>query len=192
MKIFYLAIILFGVGFTACKEKKEDEKKKFISIRSYIDNQVASVDTSLYAILKLDIIDSTRTDTTYHRREEFRSLAKEFLDLPDIADRKNSKQYREEVHFDETLNRVIIDYLPIDPKNALIQRQEMLITPSPDNDKVTSIFVDYLINTKDSIIQKKMLWRVDRSFQITTIRQKPGQEETVSTRKVIWNEPQSE
>jgi hypothetical protein len=175
----------------SCKEKEAEPQKDYISILSYIHNQVADVDTSLYSIIRLDYIDSTRTDTSYIRREDFRSLANDFLALPDIADRKNRKDYREETRFDEMLNSVVITYLPVKPEKALIQRQEMLITPQAGGDKVRSIFIDYLLNNRDSIIQKRMLWQVDRSFQVTTIRQKAGGPETIATMKVVWNEPEN-
>ena len=87
----------------ACKEKEAEPKKEFISILSYINNQVADVDTSLYSIIRLDFIDSTRTDTTYIRREDFRALAKDFLSLPDIADKKNRKDYKEETQVFRTI-----------------------------------------------------------------------------------------
>ena len=90
------------------------------------------------------------------------------------------------------LNSVIITYTPEDPENSVIQRQEMLITPDPAGDRVRNIFVDYLLNNRDSMVQKRMLWLVDRSFQVTTIKQKPGQPETIATTKVVWNEPASE
>lgn len=175
----------------ACKEKEAEPKKEFISILSYINNQVADVDTSLYSIIRLDFIDSTRTDTTYIRREDFRALAKDFLSLPDIADKKNRKDYKEETRYDDMLNSVVITYLPEKPEQSQIQRQEMLITPQAGGDKVRSIFVDFLINNRDSIIQKRMLWQVDRSFQVTTIKQKAGGPETISTMKVVWNEPEN-
>jgi hypothetical protein len=182
-------IILLLVA--SCKDKEEDANKKFISIHSYINSQIAGVDTSLYAIIKLDIIDSTRTDTTYVKREEFRTLAKDFLDLPDIAEKKYRKKYKEESRYDEGMDRAIITYLPGDPSKAVIQRQEMHVKPNLGGGDaiVKTLYIDYLLNSKDSIVQKRMLWQVDRSFQVTTMKQFPGQAETISTVKVIWNEP---
>ena len=37
-------------------------------------------------------------------------------------------------------------------------------------------------------MQKRLLWKIDESFQVTTIRQLAGQPETTSTVKVVWNE----
>lgn len=191
MKKKILIACLTLLLIAGCKDEKEDAAKKFISIHSYINSQVAGVDTSLYPIIKLDIIDSTHTDTTYVKREEFRTLVKDFLDLPDIAEKKYRKKYREESRYDEEMDRAIITYLPSDPSKAVIQRQEMHVKPNLGGGDaiVKTLYIDYLLNSKDSIVQKRMLWQVDRSFQVTTIRQLPGQDERISTVKVIWNEP---
>ncbi|MFI5132896.1 MAG: hypothetical protein ACHQEB_01105, partial [Chitinophagales bacterium] len=62
------------------------------------------------------------------------------------------------------------------------------ITPGPSGDKVKNFFIDLSVITRDSSVQKKLLWQVDQSFQIVTIVQKPGRPETSSIMKVIWNE----
>ncbi|HET9429927.1 MAG TPA: hypothetical protein VFO70_02065 [Chitinophagaceae bacterium] len=180
-----LAVLFLAIS---CKEKKKDGKEDFFPAISFIKSQVAHVDTSLYSIIQLNIIDSTRTDTIYVPREQFRSLAKDFLELPDISEKKLRAAYKEEKLFDETLNTVILSYLPEKPGKQTIHRQDVLIAPDPGGDKVKSIIIDYGWSNKDSAIEKKMLWQVDRSFQVTTIRQLPGQEESITTTKVVWNE----
>ena len=146
------------------------------------------MDTSIYPLQKIVIIDSIHADTTDIKREDFRGLAKDFLDIPDIASRDFKKRYKEEKLYDETLNRVIISYQPVDPDKEEIQREEVLVAPDPVQDKVNAVIIDRVINTKDSSVQKKLLWKVNQSFQVTTITQKPGMEEKVSSYKVTWNE----
>ncbi|HEX7844161.1 MAG TPA: hypothetical protein VF476_00090 [Chitinophagaceae bacterium] len=184
---FALTVVLLS----ACKEKSNDnnEQEVFFPALSFIQSQVAHVDTSIYSIIKLNYIDSIRTDTEYIRREDFRLQAKDFLSLPDISSSKLRKRYKEDKQYLTDLERVLLTYLPVDPEKENIQRQEVLISPDATGDKVNSIIIDYVSNTKDSLVEKKLLWRVDRSFQVTIIKQKPGQPETITTTKVIWNEP---
>ena len=189
MKISLYAV-LACVILLSCKTKKSEPEKNYVSIASIISGQVAAVDTSLYSIKRLDIIDSSRTDTAFIHRDQFRALARDFLELPDIANKKNRDGFREETRFDDMMNTVVITYLPINPANSVIQREEVLISPNPAGDKIKSIIVDYLLNNRDSIVQKRMLWQVDRSFQVTTMKQIAGQDETIRTTKVVWNEPE--
>ena len=172
----------------SCKQKEKNDKEKFFPVLSFIQSQVAEIDTSLYSIRKLVAVDSIQTDTIYIHRDQFREAAKDFLSIPDLSSSKYYDRYTEEKQFDETMNRVILTYIPLKPEKEEIQRQEVLIKPSPSGDKITNIIINQIINTKDSLVQKKMLWKVDDSFQIITVKKLNGQPETTTTAKVIWGE----
>ncbi len=190
MKSFTRILISFLliVAMLSCKTKKKVSDKKFFPVLSYINSQVAQVDSSLNSIRKYVFIDSLHTDTNYVSREQFRSVASDFLTIPDLTDEDFADRYTESEQFDETLNRVIVVTLPVKPEKELIQRQEVLIKPDPSGDKVTNIIINTTSSSKDSSIQKNMLWKVDESFTVTTIRQVAGQPETTNTYKVVWNE----
>lgn len=179
-----LLILLF-----ACKSKEKEPEKKFVSVLSIIKSQVSHVDTSLYSIVKIVKKDSLPDDTTYIRREEFESAASDFLSIPDLSDKGVAKRYKEESMYDKTINRVIISYTPLDPSKEEIQKQELLVTPDiARGDKVNNIIITKIINNRDSLMQKNMLWQVDKSFQVVTTLQKPGKPESITVVKVTWNE----
>jgi len=183
--IFLLLLCLLIIS---CKQKKtaDEPKETFFPVLSFIKSQIAHIDTSLYSIKRIDLTDTLHFDTVYVPREEFRSLAKDFLSIPDIAEKKYSTRYTEEKIFDETLNRVIISYKPVNIEKEEVQKQEVLITPDPSGDKVSSLIIDYVISNKDSFLMKRMLWETDKSFQVTTTAQKPGKPEATTVLKVIW------
>lgn len=180
----------------ACKQKKKEpvSDKKFISVRSLIESQVAHVDTSLYSIMKVVQIDTLPGDTTYIPREQFRDVASDFLNIPDLSDPEVATRYKEEpARYDESLNRVFITYLPIDPKKEEIKKQELLVTPGTETgDRVSNILINREIFNRDSLLKKDMLWIMDRSFQVITLSQKPGKPEIVTITKVSWNEDREE
>ncbi len=185
-----LLFIVVIITTTACKQKKKDDVKHFISILSLIKKQVAHVDTSLYSIMKVVYKDSLHSDTTYIPRDQFAGVAKEFLDIPDLSDEKVAARYKEDpaIH-DEMLNRVIITYTPVTPEKEEIKKQELLATPIPGEDaRVNNIIIIREISNRDSFLQKKMLWQMDKSFQVVTTSQKPGKPEINITTKVSWNE----
>lgn len=189
MKQYFRLVLAVAVLSSACKEKEKEDEKKFISVLSLIEKQVAHIDTSLYAITKYVIKDSLHIDTLYIPREEFRSVAKDFLEIPDLSAKKVAKRYKEETRYDELLNRVIISYIPVNPEKEEIQKQEILVTPNiATGDKVNTILISRVINNRDGFLQKEMLWQMDKSFQVVTSTQKPGQPEVITTTKVTWNE----
>ena len=144
------------------------------------------MDTSVYAIKKITIQDSI-SDTVFVPREEFRQLAKDFLDAPEISNKQLRDKYTESEYYDDMLKKIIITYSPTE-KDLELQRQEVHISPNTgDGDKISTIILNRYHANKDSTVQKRMLWQVDERFQIVTTIQKPGVPEQTTTLKVIWN-----
>jgi hypothetical protein len=179
-------ILLSGCG----QKNNKEESKSFISVPSLIEKQVALVDTSLYMITKIVTTDSLHSDTSYIKREDFRTAAKEFLEIPDLSDKKIAKRFKEETpRYDQLLGRAIISYTPVDPVAEEYKSQELTVAPNEaTGDNVKNIIVTRVISNRDSFMQKNMLWMMDKSFTITTLSQKPGQPEKTTTTKVTWNE----
>jgi hypothetical protein len=150
---------------------------------------VAQIDTSLFTIIKVVQRDSL-IDTSYIAREDFAKEAKDFLEIPDLSDPKVAKRYKSDsVFHDQSINRVVFTYLPLDPDKEEVKKQEVLFTPAFGGEStINNIIIYREISTRDSFMQKKMLWQVGRSFQIVNTTQKPGKPETTTVTKVSWNE----
>ena len=186
--ILSLAIIIFLAACNSGKKKSNEKTDSVTSALSFIKSQVALVDTSLFVIKKIEIRDSLPADTTDIHRNEFRSLAKDFLELPDISLEKYKDQYTESRNFTPEINMVSLMTLPKEPSSAEIQKQELLITPDSEGGKMKTIIVDREWVNKDSSVIKKMIWQVDKYFQVVIIKQIAGQPETTQTIRVVWND----
>lgn len=186
-KLTLFSVLLVCSTLYRCKTKENKKEEGFFPVLSFIKSQVSHVDTSLYQIMKLVSVDST-WDTSYIKREEFRSYANDFLNLPDLADKSVSVKYNESKFFDASLNRAIITYTPKDKASEQVQREEITIEPNPENgDRVKNIIIDQLVPAKDSTVTKRMLWTVNENFQVTTIVQKPGREDSTQTLRITWH-----
>lgn len=185
------AIVLFiSAVIVSCKQKEEKPTNHFISVVALIQADVAHVDTSLYSIVKTITYDSLHTDTIHIPREGFRNEAKDFLEIPDLADKKVAKRYKgDPPRYDESLGRVVFKYTPVNPEKEEVKSQELLATPVPGADaRINNVIILREINNRDSFLQKKLLWRMNKSFQIITTSQKPGKPEVTTVTKVSWNE----
>lgn len=194
-KVLYIAGILsLSMTFTGCKEKdkKTDKEINFIPVISKVKEQIEHIDTSLYTIMKITKIDSTRNDTAYIERSRFAEAAHEFLSVPDISSKELRDRYQEQNQYDETLGRFLITYEALNPDKDEVQREELLVKPDPPDDKVTNIIIHTVRVTKDSSVEKRLLWNMDRSFQVITTKLFPGKPETTSTYSVVWNEKEDE
>lgn len=189
MKNLFLTAALCLWIITGCKNKKNTEEENPVSfpVLSFIKSQVAHVDTSLYPIVKIVTADSV-PDTTYIPREEFRAAARDFLEIPDLTDKKWKGLYTETRIYDESINRVIITYLPVKDEYE-VSRQEVLIIPGGDSPegKVSSLYIDLNSVSANSSVTKKLLWLADESFQVVTITRQEGKPEQTVTTQVIWN-----
>jgi HD superfamily phosphohydrolase len=182
-RIFPVIIFIFLVLFS-CRNKNSSSEK-FFPVLSFLKAQAAHIDTSMYQLMKLESRDGN-WDTAYIKREDFKRYAKDFLGLPDIASKEFSDKYNETKFADESLNRIIITYLPKN-KDSEIQREEINIIPdNSGNDKVKTIIINTLASTKDSTVEKRMLWQTDEGFQVTTIIEKQGKPDDTKTLKVSW------
>jgi len=185
MKNYLILPALIAVFFAACKEKKETEQEPPISALSIIKGQLNSLDTSLYSIIKYETTGNV-TDTLYLKREDVRKFAAPFLTLPEIADKEYYENYTEERLIDaqqETLNITST----AKSENAEIQKQIMVITLADvSSGKVQSIFIDRYIPSKDSTIEQKLFWEVDKYFSIGSIIEKENQPDKTHLTKVTW------
>jgi hypothetical protein len=185
-KPFYL-LLIGALLILSCKNKKTNpqDESSFFPVLSFIKSQVAHVDTSVYRIIKVVKTDST-FDTTYLKREEFREAAKDFLSIPDISSDELKDDYTETKLFIQDLGQVALSYMPKKPGKE-ITRQEVMIKPDGDGDKVQSIFINRINNSKKESVHKILFWEVDKQFKIVTLTQLPDQPEKTETVEVIWN-----
>jgi hypothetical protein len=156
---------------------------------SYLQSQVRHVDTSLYSIVKIRKANGV-TDTAYLRREDFKTAAVDFLSLPDISSEEWRGKYAETKLYDEDLKKVVITYEPKDKKeDNRITRQDVIIEPgSGAGDQVQTIYIETVLNNKDSAVQKKMTWNVNRSFQVIKLINRKNQPEAVETMDITWSD----
>jgi hypothetical protein len=170
--------------FWCCHDKEKPES--FLPVNLIIKGQVNHIDTSLYTIIKVTYVDTLRSDTAYVRREEFRELAKDFLTIPELS----KKSYTEQNVPGPTDGVSTFTYKPVHPEKEELKQVDVIIDPSLEvqgKSQITTIIVDKLFFNRDSSVEKKLLWQLDRSFQVTTIKQLPGQPEVYSSYKVIWS-----
>ena len=185
--ILFFSVILFLSQ--SCQQKTVNKEEEFIPVLPFILNDISDVDTGFYPIIKIVTVDNMKADTFFVKREEFRGLAEEFLQIPDLTQKKYKPLFTEEKFFDQSLNTVIITYQPKNSEKEEIQRVELLITPYPEGGKVKSIIIDRFLTNKDSTVQKRMLWQIGKSFQVTTLTQKLNNIEKSNTVQVVWNDP---
>ena len=169
-KLLFTAII-FIIFFCLRAIKKRNRKKIFSRYFLLFKARWHMLILRFIQSVKSYLHDSLKNDTIYIPREEFRKEAQDFLTIPDIVSFRSISERYTETKIMSDLNRVSLVYIPVNPEKEEIQRQEILIRPDPaEEDKITNIIINSVVNTRDSSVQKRMIWKIDKSFQVTTIR----------------------
>lgn len=185
----HLAIFIISFfSLAACKNKKKNENaESFFPVLSFLQSQVRGIDTSLYRIVRLEKQDG-QSNTTYISRNDFRSVAAPFLNLPDISAGDLKDDYEESKIFEQASNQVILTYTTNEKDNE-IQREDVILGPGTNEfDKVETIIIHQMKNAGDSTVIRNMVWYVDKRFTIVTKTQKANGPEKVNTVEVVWND----
>jgi hypothetical protein len=188
MNRFFSGVLILVV-LAACKHKKktEDENGSFFSVLSYIQSQVKQIDTSLYRLIRIETVNNI-SDTLFIKREDFRAYAKDFLSIPDISSGDKKDDYQESNLYDDMLKSAVLNYTAKNPDDE-IRRETVMLDQDPNgNSLVNTIIIDQLKTTKDSSVEKNMLWQVNKRFQVVTKSQLPGQPEKIRKLEVVWND----
>ncbi|HEX2607456.1 MAG TPA: hypothetical protein VHK91_08755 [Flavisolibacter sp.] len=188
-KLGFWLLLLFAAS--CASKKSEDEKKEgaFFPVVSYLKSQAKAIDTSLYRIMKIETTGPV-SDTQYIRREEFKTYAADFLNLPDITSSKWKDDYKEDKIYDEDLKSVILTYTTSEAENP-IRREDVMLNGSPNeygNSEVHTIIINKMETEDDLTTEKNMVWYVNKRFIIVTKTQKGTQPEQVKKLQVIWND----
>ncbi len=188
---FAVPAFAFLFLITSCKSGKSDapDGAGFFPVRAYLQSQARHVDTSVYSIMKV-VRTGTKADTSYLRREDFSAAARAFLTLPDVATPGLQKQYTETRLYDEDLKKVVLSYMPKNSATAPeIIRQDVIIEPGDGTaDSVQIIYIETLVSDKDSTVQKRMTWDIDKGFQIIKLATAANGAEQIETTEVSWHE----
>ncbi|MCR6720541.1 MAG: hypothetical protein NVV59_09645 [Chitinophagaceae bacterium] len=184
--LFCLGALLFFT-ISGCQSKKKEENKLW-PVLPYLMSEVSAVDSSISRITKIITREDGGYDTVYIHRNDFRKEASDFLSLPDISSTKFAGDYKEEEIMDEGIQRFIVRQTPLKPEKQLIQSQEVLIKPALEGDQVMTILISTLQSGKDSSVQKRMIWNIGKSMQVTTIVQKDKDTEKINTYKITWGD----
>lgn len=184
---------LIFILIIACNNKKKEIKdtSSYFPVRSFLQNQVSELDSSLFRFIKIETKNGI-ADTNDISREEATRYAGEFLAIPDITNPELGSDYTEMSNYDSAMGRVIMSYTAYDKKDVEVVKQDVTVLPGfgAVEDEVKTIYIEKISSDNDIITEKKMLWNMDRFFHIRTIKQDKNSPEQVHDIKIVWNASQ--
>ncbi len=188
MKFSFLFIVLLLL-LSGCKsqKKKSDVPATNFFVSDYLRGQIAMMDTVRHPFLKIETVDG-HTDSSILSTIDVKTYTKDFLNLPDISSEKLKDDYDVSQLYDDLQEAFIFTYTT--KQNHPVQQENVTVEPQPNakgQNDIRSVYADLWNSNKDTSIRKNMLWEANKSFQINTIIDVPGQPEKISSVRIIWN-----
>ena len=190
----YFCTCLTMILLTACsgkdatneKEKNNDGPDQIYPVSLFFQEQIHEVDSLKLPTVKYSVT-NLRKDTAAISMEEFKALAKEFVDS-DITQPAIRKHYKETSFADQSIPSITLNY-STDNKDLAIQRVDVILDPNPvTDDKVKTIYIEKKETLRDTVVIKKLYWKAGKNFQVITSKKVGGQPENISQLKVAWDD----
>ncbi len=172
-----------------CKPKKKTAAvpaDQFFPVPAYIKGELARLDTSLASFYKIETVNG-RSDTVPIRNEEARRYAQDFAGVPDIASDELRDDYELTEAFDDILGSYVFMFTT--KEDHPVRREHVVLDTEQNSEgknNIQSIFVELWQTNGDTATRKNMLWEAGKNFQITTISEAGGVQQTKKL-QVFWN-----
>ena len=164
--------------------QKDTAKKNYLPVADYLKSEIAAVDSFPLRIMKYVQMNG-KTDSALITTAAFDQLAKEFL-MPDLDSSSFEKKFDENSFVDRSTELVSFTYSTKDTGNGL-KRVDVLLSPGSGMDKLSSIYMESILNNNDSSTISKMSWKAGRNFNILHIRQPKNGPESTTRTMVVWD-----
>lgn len=182
---FFILLFLLA-GCKAKKAKPDIPAEKFFPVTDYIRGELAKLDTSLATFYKIETANGI-SDTVPIRNADVKRYARDFATLPDISSNELKNDYQITHEYDDMLNAFVFMFTT--NEDHPVKREDVVLDPAPNaqgKNDIQSIFVELWQNNGDTLVRKNMLWEAGKNFQVTTVSEAGGTQQTKKL-QVVWN-----
>lgn len=185
----FLSIFVFFFLLLGCKAKNKPPDvpaEEFFPVTDYLKGELARLDTSLATFYKIETVEGV-SDTVPIRNADVKRYARDFATLPDISKDDLRKDYQVTHNYDDILNAFVFMFTT--NEDHPVKREDVVLDPAPNaegKNDIQSIFVELWQNKGDTLIRKNMLWESGKNFQVTTVAETGGTQQTKKL-QVVWN-----
>jgi hypothetical protein len=188
------SLLILILIMVSCKNKEEvpaqqtktdsPEVKNYLPVQDFIKGEVRNVD-SFFAGIKMITIRNGKTDSTFISPEEFHRLTAEF-ETNELSKEYLENHYEESSFLDHSTKAVTFVYSAKE-QELPIRRIDLLTAETNGFDKMRSLFIEKRINSGDTTILKRLLWKAGKNFLLVTQKSVGQQQPQVSQVKVVWD-----
>jgi hypothetical protein len=155
-----------------------------LPIADFLRDDIRKVETFAGGILQ-KVSRGTQKDSTYLRLEEFQRRAQQFI-LKELDSAYFQQHFKQTSLMDETSRLLNFIYTPKDSVSSL-QKVVVYVAPSLASDNVDRIYMETASNEGDTIVEKRLTWKMRQYFYVLTRKQPKTGDPITTMEKLIWD-----
>lgn len=163
----------------------KDSVTRFYPFPQYLQQQLAFVDTTPFAIIRIEKINGTTADSGLVNKQVFMQAMLPFTAIdPNTNELKD--QYEESSFQDLSLEAVTF---MIVAKDSTLPLQEATVLLNPETKKVKRVMQKKIIASADSTVTQQLLWIHNQRCQIAEIISKKDGSQYTRSIAYVWDAP---
>jgi hypothetical protein len=173
-----------GPGRTTASIDSAKSTTRYFPVMAFLKSEIEYVDSLPVGIKKFTVI-GNHQDSGYIQLKEFHKLAGEFLSA-ELNDSAFARDFTETSFFDQSSNTATFLYKARD-ENLLTRRIDVITMKTDVYDEVKSIYIEKDVRSGDSLINKKLMWRPKKNFQVISAATDSKGNMGSQLIKVVWD-----
>lgn len=191
-----LLLLLVAAGLYSCGGNAEKPTEPATSpnadtdttahlpIADLLRDDIRKVETFAGGILKKGNT-GKKKDSSFIQLDEFQRRAEQFI-LKELDSAYFQQNFRQTSLMDETSRLLNFIYTPKDSVSPL-QKVVVYVAPSLLSDNVDRIYMETAISQGDTIVEKRLTWKMRRYAYVLTIKQPKTGDPITTMEKLIWD-----
>lgn len=197
-----LLLLILATSLFSCRDEAEEPKQEatptstdtaaknesaesYLPIQALLQEEVRNVESYAAGILRKAKNVKGRKDSAFIQLPQFQRIAEQFM-LKELDSAFFRDHFEETSFMDQTTQMLNFIYTPKDSVSAL-QKAVVYVQPSQSTNTMDRLYFETVYNQGDTLIEKKLTWKMRKYFYILTVKQPKSGNAITSMEKLIWD-----
>lgn len=198
-----LLLLILTTSLFSCRDKAEEPKQEaapapaspvaaanadsaenYLPVKAFLQTEIRNVESYAAGILRKANIKG-RKDSAFIQLPQFQRTAEQFM-LKEFDSAFFRDHFKETSFMDQTTQMLNFIYTPKDNSSSL-QKAVIYVQPTETGNQTDRLYFETVYNQGDTLIEKKLTWKMRKYFYILTVKQPKSGNSITSMEKLIWD-----
>jgi hypothetical protein len=163
---------------------KTDSSESYLPVQALLQAEIRNVESYAAGILRKANVKG-RKDSGFIQLPQFQRIAEQFM-LKELDSAFFRDHFEETSFMDQTTQMLNFIYTAKDSLSPL-QKAVVYVQPSETTNTMDRLYFETAYNQGDTLVEKKLTWKMRKYFYILTVRQPKSGKAITSMEKLIWD-----